>query len=415
MKESIKVLALYADAGFGHRSAINAIVEALQERYGGACRIDVVNPLEDPRTPMLLRDSQADYDRMVRSAPELYKIGYQASDGAVTTTLVESALTVMLYEVMRDMVREYQPDVIVSTYPLYQAALDAVFTISRRYIPVIAVVTDLATVHRVWFFSRVKMCLVPNEKVARLALESGLKDEQVKVTGIPVRTSFAREKRTKAEIRAALGWQPDLTTVLAVGSKRSERFIPALHVINHLGYPLQIAAVAGGDSEDYASLQAEMWHHPAQIYNFVDNMPELMQASDLIACKAGGLIVTESLACGLPLLLIEAIPGQETGNASVVSEEGAGALALSDMEILETCSHWLMNGGEELDRLAQNASRAGKPQAAYQAAGLVWEAGQEGVLDKRGRHILGRPKILDLLRENKIRWEDRRAEVDSTD
>ncbi len=409
MKETIRVLALYADAGFGHRSAINAIADALREQYGEACQIDLINPLEDGRTPPLLRDSQADYDRMVRSVPELYKIGYQASDAAVPTTLVESALTVMLYEVMRDIVRERQPDVIVSTYPLYQAALDAVFTISRRYIPLISVVTDLATVHRVWFFSRVKMCLVPNEKVARLAEESGLKAEQIKITGIPVRTSFASETRSKEEIRAGLGWQPGLTTVLAVGSKRSERLLPTLRVINHLGYPLQIAAAAGGDGDLFASLQAEEWHIPTHLYNFVENMDELMQASDLIACKAGGLIVTESLACGLPLLLIEAIPGQETGNATTVGEAGAGALVLSDMETLETCSHWLMNGGAELARLAENACQAGRPRAAYQAAELVWEAGQGGVVDKRGQRILGRSKVLDLLRRNKVRWEDRES------
>jgi 1,2-diacylglycerol 3-beta-galactosyltransferase len=44
-------------------------------------------------------------------------------------------------------------------------------------------------------------------------------------------------------------------------------------------------------------------------------MPTMMRAADAIICKAGGLTVTESLACGLPLLLTDVIPGQETGNA----------------------------------------------------------------------------------------------------
>lgn len=407
MESKKKILALYADAGFGHRSAINAVVEALHELYGEACEVILANPLEDERTPPILRDSQADYDRLVRSVPELYKLGYQASDATIPAAILESALAVMLFEVMRDLVKKHQPDAVISVYPLYQAPLDAVYAVSRRYIPTITVVTDLATVHRLWFFNRVTLCLVPNERVALLAQEAGLKPSRIHITGIPVRTSIAREKRSRHEIQAALGWQPGLTVVLAVGSKRSEKLLPALRVINHLGYPLQIAAAAGGDDDLFAALQAEDWHVPVHLYNFVQNMDELMLASDLLVCKAGGLIVTEALACGLPMLLVEAIPGQETGNAECVQEDGAGVLALTEMEVLETCAHWLMNGGQKLAETSANACRAGNPQAAYQAAELVWKAASEGLPQKSRRHIPGRSRLLDLLRQNKIRWEDR--------
>ena len=74
------ILILTADAGFGHRSAALAIQSALQEMTGSDCDIHLINPLEDKRTPFFLRDSQADYDLIVKEAPELYKLGYDASD-----------------------------------------------------------------------------------------------------------------------------------------------------------------------------------------------------------------------------------------------------------------------------------------------------------------------------------------------
>ena len=62
-----RILVLYADAGFGHRSAALAIKDALSEKYGAFCTIDMVNALDDERTPAVLRDSQSDYDKLIRN------------------------------------------------------------------------------------------------------------------------------------------------------------------------------------------------------------------------------------------------------------------------------------------------------------------------------------------------------------
>jgi hypothetical protein len=51
-----KILILTADYGYGHRSAANAIAEALQETHGEDCIVEIVNPLDDPRAPVFLRD-----------------------------------------------------------------------------------------------------------------------------------------------------------------------------------------------------------------------------------------------------------------------------------------------------------------------------------------------------------------------
>src|SRR5512142_728310 len=123
MIERKRILILYADAGYGHRTAANAIAAALQETRGEECQIDMVNPLDDRRAPTVLRDTQSDYDKMVRRLPELYKFGYLASDASEPYPTMENGLIVLLYDVMRDVVRRYQPDAIVSTYPLYQAPL----------------------------------------------------------------------------------------------------------------------------------------------------------------------------------------------------------------------------------------------------------------------------------------------------
>jgi 1,2-diacylglycerol 3-beta-galactosyltransferase len=138
--------------------------------------------------------------------------------------------------------------------------------------------------------------------------------------------------------------------------------------------PLQLVVVAGGDDELYQRFQETEWHVETHCYNFVTEMGSFMRAADCILSKAGGLTVSEALACGLPLILVDVIPGQETGNANYVASGNAGVLARDPIEVLETVCHWLENDRRLYHLQAQNARKLGHPQAAYDVADLAWAA-----------------------------------------
>jgi 1,2-diacylglycerol 3-beta-galactosyltransferase len=176
-----------------------------------------------------------------------------------------------------------------------------------------------------------------------------------------------------------------------------------LHMLNHAGLPLQLAIVAGGDDALYAELQETEWHGQVHLYNFVETMPALMHASDLILCKAGGLIVTEALACGLPLLLIDVLPGQEEGNAEYVLAHGAGELAETPMDALAILYHWLEDGGRLLAERAEKARQIGRPEAAYDIAERVWHAGEE-LRAEQADQAEERSKLGELLSRYDVPW-----------
>ncbi|MGD8625116.1 MAG: glycosyltransferase [Anaerolineae bacterium] len=371
-----QVLILTADAGLGHRSAAEAIAAVLKQRYGSDCAVNIANPLDDERVPSALRDGQSEYDQVIQELPGLYEFGYQATDAALPASVLGSVLTIMLFGVVRDLIHQHDPTVIVNTFPLLQAPVGAVRVMEGRHIPLVTVVTDLTTNHRIWFQQSTDLCIVPTQQAYDLALEYGFAPEGIRLIGIPVDPALAQRPPDRAALRAELGWQPDLTTLLAVGGKRVRSLGDALHGLNHARLPLQMAVVAGGNDELYRQLQDTEWHATTHLYNFVDEMPQFMHASDLILCKAGGLIVTEALACGLPLLLTEVIPGQETGNAQYVVENGAGELTEDPMSVLETVYHWLDADRALLAERAENARRLGCPDAAHNIAELVWTADQ---------------------------------------
>jgi 1,2-diacylglycerol 3-beta-galactosyltransferase len=397
MASGNRIVILTADAGFGHRSAANAVAAALQNTFRDDCAVEIVNPLNDERVPTWLRRSQSDYDRIVREMPDLYRFGYEASDASVPSFVIESALTVMLFGVMRDLVREHQPDAIVTTYPLYQAPLQAVYALSRRHVPTIAVITDLVTVHRLWFHEVADLCLVPTQQVQSLAQEHGLSPQKIQITGIPVNPQLARPRGDRDTLRARLGWRTDLATVLVVGGTRVSHLDETLRPLNHSGLPLQLAIVTGKDETAYCQLGETEWHVIAHLYGMAPDMPAMMHAADCIMCKAGGLIVAEALACGLPLLLIDVLPGQEAGNADYVLQGGAGELARDPIAAEEILYHWLEKDAALLANRAECAHRLGRPQASYEIAVHAWEAAERGPGPVSRRLARARPKLVDLL------------------
>ena len=369
-----QILILTADFGYGHRSAANAIAGALQETYGQDCCVEIVNPMDDPRAPAFLREGENGYDKIVRVAPDLYELGYEVGETRVVSGLIKNSFTLMLFIALREIIHTKQPDAIVCTYPFYQEILSAIFALEKYHIPLFTVVTDLATVNRLWFHSGIDLCLAPTQAVYDLAIKAGLPAEKVKIIGIPVRPEIAKGNQDQTTIRARLGWREDLFTVLAVGSKRVEHLYDALRVLNHSGFPLQLVIAAGGDQEFYQRCQETQWHVETHLYDFVTEMGTFMMAADCVLGKAGGLIVSETLACGLPMILVDVIPGQETGNADYIVSGDAGVLASNPTEVLETICHWLENDRRLYRQQAENARKLGHPRAAYDVAELVWAA-----------------------------------------
>jgi 1,2-diacylglycerol 3-beta-galactosyltransferase len=376
------ILILTADYGYGHRSAAKAIAQALQETHGQDCQVEIINPMDDPRAPVFLRDGENGYDRIVREAPDLYKLSYRASETRFAGILITGSWTLMMFNILRDLIREKQPDVIICTYLFYQGILSAVFDLENRHIPLVTVVTDLETLQPMWFHPVVDLCLVPTQTAYDLAIKAGLPAEKVKIVGIPVRPELLKGDQDRNAIRKSLGWREDLFTVLAIGSKRVGRLYDAVSVLNHSGFPLQLIIATGGDDELYQRFQGTEWHVVAQVYNFVSEMGTFMRAADCVLGKAGGLTVSESLASGLPMILIDVIPGQETGNANYIVSGNAGVLAEDPTDVLEAMAHWLENDRRNYQEQAQNARRLGHPRAAYDAAELAWSLGSPQEVSK---------------------------------
>ncbi|QRN84157.1 nicotinamide-nucleotide amidohydrolase family protein [Chloroflexota bacterium] len=378
-----KILILMSDAGMGHRSASNALRDTFQLMFGEDCEVVINNPLDHPKTPKALHRSQTDYDSIIKHLPDLYKVGYQISDSSLPVTFIEGGLIAALYLPLRDILLKNQPDLVISTFPLYQAPLEAVLAMNNQpRSPLFTTITDLVSVHQLWFDRNITRLAVPTEEVKQLALKAGLKESQIIMTGIPVNPRISQlQQADPNELRRELGWDENLTPILVVGSPRMYNLGDLLPALDQCEAPFQLVLVAGGNEDFHNQLLETEWKHPTHIYNFVDDLPKMMRASGMNVCKAGGLIVTESLASGLPLLLVDALPGQEIGNMEFVVAHGAGEYHTTPEDVQDCITRWFANHEEVLKQIAENAKKIGKPEAAFRIVDEAWKIIQEGPID----------------------------------
>src|SRR5512146_1057967 len=135
VKKQKSILILTADTGFGHRNASIAVAEALKEKYGEGCDCKIINPIFDRPAPFFLRNSMRDYDETVRKRQAFFKFTYDISELPVTNSILEKTLTAFLQKPMRNLVEEFQPDVVLSTYHLFNPPIRAALSSIHSSIP----------------------------------------------------------------------------------------------------------------------------------------------------------------------------------------------------------------------------------------------------------------------------------------
>jgi 1,2-diacylglycerol 3-beta-galactosyltransferase len=316
------------------------------------------------------------YRTLVDDLPWLYRLAYDVGQKPVIVRPLMETAARLLRPFVSQSLRRHNPDLIVSVHPLLQSVVVRAVSRRRQAMPFVTVVSDLITIHPVWFDPAVTLCFVPSEEGHRQALQAGLRPEQLRQFGLPIRPAFARAPRPVAELRQSQGMVVDAPAVLIVSG--GEGMGPVDEIARAVAARLatdsattgrlagQLVVVCGRNRELYDTLQAHAWPVPALVKGFVDDIWNWMAACDCIITKAGPGTIAEALALGVPILLSGYIPGQETGNVPYVLKHGVGAYVEDPWQIAEVISGWFGPQRDVLDGIARKARSMGHPEATYQ-------------------------------------------------
>ena len=159
--------------------------------------------------------------------------------------------------------------------------------------------------------------------------DSGIAEFKIFVTGIPLSERF-KESFDKESICNEFGLSTEKTTVLffaggefGLGRKQTCLVFRALI---RLFKDYQIVAISGKNKKMNSKfndlVNTYEVHNRVKVLEYTNKVPELMSISSIVITKPGGLTTTESLVSGLPIVIINPIPGQEEENAEFLVRNG---------------------------------------------------------------------------------------------
>ncbi|MGB1288338.1 MAG: MGDG synthase family glycosyltransferase, partial [Aggregatilineales bacterium] len=363
-----RVVFLMSDTGGGHRAAAEAIIAALEQRYGASnFDFDVVDVFRHCRWPLNRQPEW--YAWMVKHARWLWGALYSAGDGGVRSKMAAKSIYQQNRRRLIAMAAQYPADVLVSVHSVITRPSMSAYRTLPDIPPLITVVTDLVSTPTFWYDPRATRCLVPTQTAYDRGLKFGLKPAQLRLTGMPIHPGFTGALIPQAEARENLDWHPTKPAILMMsGGDGMGPLYETAQAIDARKLDCQLAIVTGKNAKLKTKLEASDWQQPTHVYGFRRDIPQMMAAADMIVTKAGPATIMEAALAGLPMILSDRIPGQEKGNVTYVVDNEAGVYTPDPKDVAETVSAWLAEGHEGLKIRADRARQIARPEAVWSIA-----------------------------------------------
>jgi processive 1,2-diacylglycerol beta-glucosyltransferase len=357
-----RVLIFSASAGTGHVKA----AEALAKTFAQDPRVETVEHKDALLyTNKVFRDFYSKlYVQLIRSAPLVLGWVYKQSDEPWKTDQLRLRLDRLSAAPLVKFIKNFRPDITVCTHFMPVGIISHLISRGVLDAHLSIVVTDL-DMHAMWL-SRVFHRYFVAIDETRAHLEAlGLPPERITVSGIPVDPSFATPVDRK-EIRYQNHLDAEKTTLLisagALGVTPAEFVVARLLQLRH---DVQGIVICGRNDELRHRLKEMLAPHAERfkVVGFTDRMYEYMKISDLFIGKPGGMTTAEALACGLPMIVVDPIPGQEERNSDHLLEQGC-ALKSNELTTLPWKIDRLLDEPGKLEMMKQKAGELGRPNAA---------------------------------------------------
>jgi processive 1,2-diacylglycerol beta-glucosyltransferase len=384
-----RVLILSASVGSGHVKAADALARVMRGRS------DVEEVLSDDsldHTNVLHKQFYSTlYKKLSSMLPEFLGWWYETSDDPWVADKGRLLIDLPQALPLINLVREFKPDVILCTHFMPAGVISWLIANGKLDARLGVVITDFHF-HAFWITRAFNWYFVAQEddKIHMEAL--GLPADRIEVTGIPVEPEFGAPVDANAVLERH-GLQPGRPTLLVAGGALG--MSPATAVVRQLlqlDRDFQAIIVCGKNEEMLNEIVDLLKDRPAdfRVFGYTKEMSDFMSVASILLSKPGGMTTAEAVACGLPMMILDPIGGQEERNADVLLEAGA-AVKCTEVTLVAHKLRRLLDDPERLRQMSRNARSLGHPNAAAEISRIVLEEPDR------------RPVVISKLREKALR------------
>lgn len=328
------VIIVHASVGSGHRSAAQAVAQAMEtlrgqhENLPENTEIAVLDILDYGGIRFSGEKTASLFTGVM--SPVYDVTWHHIFTGRILWGGASGWSPVMFWK-FTDLVRERRPIAIIATHIVAANCAVAARMETGQNFPIACVPTDYG-VEGLWPHLYTDLFCAADDFMIKELLPRRVPRDHIAVTGIPVRVGFDEEHDTVA-IRERFSLPQDkMIALVMAGAKYSEPYFPFRRIVEPMFGELSnfldmhFVFLAGEDytyAEHLKQVFKERGITNVSVFNYVEDMVDLMSASDLIVAKSGGLAVTECICARLPLILVGKSYGQERANTYTVTRVGA--------------------------------------------------------------------------------------------
>lgn len=314
----MKIMLLTAATGGGHLRAAHAVEQYIRDNT----EYEVVTIDALKAVGRFLDKTVCDsYLFMAKRVPAMFGRLYKRTNKQNLFSDLVPKLSGLFSNQLFTTIAEHDPDVIITTHPFATEMVADLKKDGFVKAPLICIITDYG-VHRAYIADQVDAYVVASEDMLPELKAFGVEESKVYPFGIPVHDVFF-DPKDRVELLRELDLDPDIPVLLFMaGSFGVSNIIKLYRSLESTDVQMQIIVITGRNKKLYESFEKELAagsRIPTRLIFFTDKVEKYMHASDLLVTKPGGLTVSEALACGLPMAVFDAIPGQEEDNANFLT------------------------------------------------------------------------------------------------
>lgn len=365
------MLLLYISEDSGHHCASLAIENAFHQLDPDIKTLNINS--FNYTNPILEKVINRTYLSVIKRTPEIWDYLYDNPKVLKSTQRLREMIHKFNTGKLKTLIEEFGPDAIVCTQA-FPCGMVADYKKSLNLgIPLIAVLTDFAP-HSYWIYNNVDRYVVPSDETGRKLIDNGIDPSRVVAFGIPIDPKF-RTSHNKAETLERLGLDKDAPCVLMMGGTQGLGPMRELAMLlDRSPLNLQLIVATGTNKRLYRwfSRRLKRFSKKIMLLAYTRNIDELMDVSEIIVTKPGGITTAEALAKGIPMLIVNPLPGQEAMNTKYLLSGGV-ALKAENPEDAVILLEELLYNKNKLRRMSERAKGFSKPDSSLNIAKLVLE------------------------------------------
>lgn len=340
---SKKILIISSEfTGRGHKSITDALCEQL-------------NKIDDVEVSVLegfnmmgkvgIKLSKS-YGPLTRTSKKAWAITWKFTQHSFDT--INNAIKAVIKKKFIHILDEEKPDVIVSVHPMFVGCILNILEKNNIKIPFISMYADLVSISNLWTDPRADYSICYTQEAIDYSLKMGIPKEKIRKFSFPVRERFTYGNPVAGSQIFKSSKIP--TFLIMSGGEGSGNMVDLSRMLLN-NFNCRVKVLTGRNEalrEKFEKHEKKKYGERLDVYGFIDAIEELMLSSDLAFMRGSPNTILEAINCCLPVIITDALPGQEAGNPRYFEENLLGCHARKINEIKETVKELLENDAQKL-------------------------------------------------------------------